>query len=80
MLKTKEPLVFISERRGESKAGNMYQFIKLANPANYENFEFFGSGVSVSGLATGDLVHCEFDLSGSYGKTNISVASLSLAK
>lgn len=79
MLLSKEPLIFVSERRGESKQGNPYQFIKLANPKTFENYEMFAAGVSVSGFAKGDLVNVEVDLSAGYGKTNVNVVSLTPA-
>lgn len=80
MLQTTEPLIFVSERHGQSKSGNPYQFIKLANPKNFENYELFGEGVSVSGLSSGDQVYCDFCLSSGFGNTNLSVLSLNLAK
>ena len=76
MLLSNEPLIFISERRGESKQGNPYQFIKLANPKTFENYEMFALGVSVGGLTKGDLVNIEVDVSAGYGKTNFNVVSV----
>lgn len=79
MLLSNQPLIYVSERHGVSKQDNPYQFIKLANPKTFENYELFAEGVSVSGLKKGDLVNIEVDLSAGYGKTNVNIVSLTPA-
>lgn len=76
MLSSTESLVFIGERRGESKNGTPYQFIKLANPRTFENYELFASGVSVSNLSKGSEVIIEVDLNSDFGRTGLVITDI----
>lgn len=80
LLATKQPLVFIDEKKGESKSGRPYQFIKLADPQTFENYEVFGEGVVVSGISKGSKVNVEFALNSNYGRTGISVVDMQPVK
>lgn len=79
MLQTKMPLVFIDERRGESKNGKPYQFIKLANPQTFENYELFAEGIVVD-VPKGCKVNVELSLNSNFGRTGVSIVGMSMLK
>lgn len=50
-------LIFMGVRNGTSKAGNAYRVLQVADPARYENFEFFvPDGFAIPDLNTRDEV------------------------
>lgn len=76
MLSSTQNLIFIGERRGESKKGTPYQFIKLANPRTFENYELFANGISVSNLSKGSEVFIEVDLNSEFGRTGVVITDI----
>ena len=50
-------LIYLGVRQGMSKAGTPYSILMVADPAKYENFEYFiGDGVQVPTLEVNEKV------------------------
>lgn len=50
-------LIYLGVRQGMSKAGQPYQVLIVADPAKYENFEYFiGDGIQLPALELNEKV------------------------
>lgn len=64
---SKVQLVLVSVRPVKTKAGKDLTFVKLADPATYENVDFIlGDGLNFNGCAAGELVDVCLDVDGRF--------------
>lgn len=82
LLKSNDKMIYLGiEERVSQKNNSTFQLVLLADPVNYENYQFFKrDDLSLVGLNKGDNVNVTFELSKRGYNNNLHLVRIDLVK
>lgn len=84
MLKTTNELVYLSADvvvSNKNEKERVFRFLKVANPLTFENYQLtFSEKCQTEHVKKGDRVHLSVDLAEQFGRTQMTVTSISPVK